>query len=309
MVSCIDFQEDLSALLDDELKGTEKTELESHLSECDECTSRFETLKSLSTFLGKGFEPPESDGESESAMPDIWSKIKDELPSVCLVIEEDLSAYLDGELPPAAQEGVNEHLNGCSECLDKFKLLNATNQLLSKGLELPESVDVDLWNAVKKRLTEDCEIIASELSSYVDQEVATMRHRAITAHLLECHPCRTSFDGMTKVGEVIREHYKPVIPEDLDLWPGIKAKMRVVPFAAKTSQQQLPQQQKPKTSRPRWSVMAVAAAAVTALFSTLAFWLSSPDYADGPNVTAESYLIESSFTEPTDVVEAVVYDQ
>lgn len=304
MVSCIDFQEDLSALLDDELKGTDKTELESHLSECDECTSRFETLKSLSSFLSKGAEKCEAD------MPDLWSKLKDELPSVCLVIEEDLSAYLDGELPPAAQEGVNEHLNSCSECLDKFKLLNSTNQLLSKGLELPESIDVDLWNAVKKRLTEDCEIIASELSSYVDQEVATMRHRAITAHLLECHPCRANFDGMTKVGEVIREHYQPVIPEDLDLWPGIKAKMRVVPFAAKTSQQ-VPanKQQNKKTGRPRWSVMAVAAAAVTALFSTLAFWLSSPDYADGPNVTAESYLIESSFTEPTDVVEAVVYDQ
>ncbi len=293
--ACTDYQEDLSALLDDELGASEKTEITSHLTECKECASRFETVKSLSSFI--------SHNSAEVEVPSLWDKIKDELPSVCEVIEEDLSAYLDGELPPAAQEGVNTHLKECESCLEKFKLLNSTNQLLAKGLVLPENIEIDIWSAISSQISADCEVVMSELSAYADQEVDGSRHRAITTHLIECVPCRESFDLMNKVGDAIREHYTTKIPENLNLWPGIKSKMpQVVPFTPRQSQG------KKKVLRPRFAVVASAAAAVIALLGSLTFWLSLPDDTDLPKISAENYLIESSFDEPTDTAEAVVYE-
>lgn len=291
--ACTDYQEDLSALLDNELGVTESKDITGHLTECGECASRFETIKSLSVFLVK------ESGKVE--VPDIWDSLKDELPSICIVIEEDLSAYLDGELPPAAQEGVKKHLDDCAECLDKFKLLNSTNQLLSKGLALPEGVEIDIWSAVKSKLDSDCETVREDLSAYSDQEVDSSRHRFITSHLIDCMPCRQTYEAVNKVGDLIKEHYKPQIPDNLNLWPGIKIKMQVVPFT--------PREQKSKKKiRPRFTVMVAAAAAVVGLLGTLALWLSSPDDFQFPTVSPEQYLIESSFQEPTDSAEAVVYE-
>jgi len=297
--TCADFQEDLSALLDNELKGEEKTGLESHLTECKDCASRFQTLKSLSAFLKDESEPDQTD------MPDLWDAVKDEIASICEVMKEDLSAYLDGELPPAAQEGVKQHLNDCGDCLDQFKLLNRTNQLLSKGLELPEDVDTDVWESVRIRLTADCEIIVGELSPYIDQEVPGARHRAITQHLVDCINCRTNFDGLTSVGDFIRTNYQPDIPEDFDLWPQIKNRMQVVPFRPKAAATP----GKPKQARPRFTVVAAAAAAVIGLFATVAVWLCMPDDGSFKPVSAEAYLIESSFEEPGSFAEAVIYEQ
>ncbi|MBX9696187.1 MAG: zf-HC2 domain-containing protein [Cyanobacteria bacterium] len=302
MVTCANYQEDLSALLDDELKANEKTDLETHLTECKDCASRFESLKQLNSFMTQ-----ESFGGL--VVPDIWASIKEagKLPSVCDVIDEDLSAYLDGELPPAAQDGVKQHLADCTVCLEKFKRLNTTNQLLSKGLVLPDSIEIDLWSSVKNRLTKDCDVIETELSSFLDQEVVANRHRAITTHIMDCLPCREKFEAMSQVGEALREHYKPVIPEDLDLWPEIKNKMRVVPFKPR-EQKPEKREQKPKRARPRLSVVAAAAVAILG-FGSIALWLSAPDDSDFPKISAESYLIESSFEEPSNAVEAVVYDQ
>jgi len=294
--ACTDYQEDLSALLDDELGSDEHEDITGHLTECGDCAARFETIKSLSGLLTK-----ESCKIAE--MPDLWESLKDELPSVCVVIEEDLSAYLDGELPAAAQEGVKHHLDDCSKCLDKFKMLNSTNQLLSKGLALPEEIVVDLWAGVKKRLDSDCETVREDLSAYADQEVDSGRHRFITSHLIDCVPCRDTYESVTKVGDLIKEHYKPVIPENLNLWPGIKMKMQVVPFTPREQKAT-----KKKKIRPRFAVMVGAAAAVVGLLGSLAVWLGSPDDFQFPTISPEQYLIESSFQEPTDSAEAVVYE-
>jgi len=295
---CTDYQEDLSALLDDELGADEHQDVTGHLTECTDCAARFETIKSLSGFLNK-------ESSKIDMMPDLWDSLKDELPSVCLVIEEDLSAYLDGELPSAAQEGVKRHLDECAECLNKFKLLNSTNQMLSKGLALPEGLEIDIWSGVKDRLDSDCESVRDDLSAYADQEVDSGRHRFITSHLIDCLPCRDSYESVTKVGDLIKENYKPKIPENLNLWPGIKMKMQVVPFTPREQQQQ------PKTKkkiRPRFAVMVGAAAAVIGILGSLAVWLSAPDDIQFPSISPEQYLIESSFQEPTDSAEAVVYE-
>ena len=178
--SCEKYRMELSALLDEQLDKQLKAEVEEHLSGCSDCSQELDTLKSLCQLMSKQFEPDNLE------IPDLWAKMKDQVPTVCQVLDEDLSAYLDGELPAPAQEGVNAHLKECPDCLGKFKTLNATNQVVSKGLELPADFKVDIWTAVKSRLNEDCALIHTELSPYIDQEVATLRHRAITAHLTDC---------------------------------------------------------------------------------------------------------------------------
>jgi len=294
LASCSGYKDDLSSLLDDQLEEARKADVSAHLTDCQSCRQDFEGLRSLSKFLGGAL-------KSESMpVPDIWSALSGKLPGVCEVMEEDLSAYLDGELGANAQEGVAQHLKDCEPCRDRFKALNATNQLLSKGLELPASVKVDLWASVKSRINEDCALIESELSAYVDQEVPTLRHRAITAHLLECPSCHGLFGQLSSVGDVIRASYVPDIPEDFDIWPEVKAKLQVVPFTVKA---------KPRPKLVSHKLYLVGAAAVVVgVLGSLAFFLFGPVQPNVRPVSAEAYLLESALTEPGESAEEVVYE-
>ncbi|HEY9787669.1 MAG TPA: zf-HC2 domain-containing protein [Candidatus Obscuribacterales bacterium] len=293
---CARYRLELSAFIDGQLDKQLKSEIDSHLDECNECKLELETLKELCKLLAEDM------SEKNMDIPDLWESIKSEMPSVCEVMREDLSAYLDGELPAPAQEGVNKHLNECADCLASFKLLNATNQVLSKGLELPQDFKVDLWPAVKSRLNEDCALIHTELSPYIDQEVATLRHRAITTHLVDCQGCRDEFNSLSAVGETIREHYKPDLPEDFDLWPKIKSQLQVVPFTPRSKPRA-----KPQMRRAYW--MSAAAAVVIGVIGFGGLLLVSPGGDQAvKTVSAEDYLIESALTEPSGVAEAVLYE-
>lgn len=297
---CLSIQEELSAHLDGQLTGSLKSRVEGHLENCSGCQTELDSLKQVQSFLSKAFS-----GEGAN-VPDIWEKMAGQVPSVCDVIQEDLSAYLDGELTVPAQEGVNKHLKECETCLSQFTELNATNRLLAKGLELPASAKVDIWSGVKSRLNADCALIDNELSAYLDQEVVTLRHREITKHLTDCPSCREEFGRISSIGELIRESYKPEIPENLDLWPGIKSKLTVVQFT--------PKNQSKEKSRGigidrRVYIGVACAAGFVALFGMAALWLTGP--ADGglKRVSSEEYMIESILLEPADKAENVIYEE
>ncbi len=295
VISCPSVREDLSGFLDRQLTEARHSQVEAHLAACLECSRELDTLKSLSRFLTRAT-------QENFPVPDIWAGLSKRLPTVCEVIQEDLSAYLDGELPAAAQEGVNQHLKECSPCKEQFGRLNNTNQLISKGLKLPEEVKIDLWPAVKSRLNEDCALIQSELSAFIDQEVATLRHRTITSHLMDCPMCRTRFEELSQVGDCIRTFYQPVMPENLDLWPGIKKQMQVVPFAAKAPKAQ------PRILNHRLYLVG-AAAVMLGLCGSLVFLFTVPTNTTGIQpVSAEAYLLDSALKEPADSAEAVVYE-
>ncbi|MFX9703741.1 zf-HC2 domain-containing protein, partial [Acinetobacter baumannii] len=78
-------------------------------------------------------------------VPELWDLMQADLPSLCEVVRDDLSACIDSDLPPPAHEGVDKHLKECLPCLSAFKELNNTSKLIAKSLELPASVKVDLW--------------------------------------------------------------------------------------------------------------------------------------------------------------------
>lgn len=291
--------DDLSALIDGQLSGSRKTEVEEHLAGCQDCRKELDSLKEVQSFLSKAF------AAKAEEVPDIWAQMAAKVPGVCDVIQEDLSAYLDGELTVPAQEGVNKHLKECETCLGQFKDLNATNRLLVKGLELPASVEVDIWSGVKSRLNADCDLIDNELSAYLDQEVASLRHRAITKHLTDCASCQAEFAKLSSVGDLIRDAYKPVIPEDLDLWPGIKSKLQVVQFTPKKAAQ--PKSNVSAIPR-RFYIGAACAAVVVAIFGVAGMWLTGSESTVRP-VSAEQYLIDSSLLEPADRAETVIYEE
>src|ERR1700728_693520 len=105
--ACSQYRTELSAMLDGQLEGKAQSDIRDHLTGCSGCSEELETLKKLTKFLNESMQPENVE------VPDLWSGIKAQMPSVCDVMQEDLSAYLDGELTPAAQEGVNQHLKDC----------------------------------------------------------------------------------------------------------------------------------------------------------------------------------------------------
>ncbi len=296
--TCTRIKEELSSYLDNETSSMVRSEIADHLLECECCRQECEGLRAVSQLLSKKLP-----GE-ELPIPDIWGQVSAHLPNMCEVINDDLSAYLDGELPLSAQEGINSHLKECFNCRDKFKKLNATNQLISKALELPQTLIVDLWGGVKSRLNADCTLIRSELSVFVDQEVATLRHRTITRHLLECQECQEEFNGLSQMGDLIRTHYQPVLPEDFDLWTGIKRAINVIPITTgERSKQNLG-----TTHARKYLVLLTAAAVAVGLVGTLTFVTNTVGNQAVRPVSAESYLLESAMAEPADIAEAVVYE-
>lgn len=67
-------------------------------------------------------------------------------------LEEDLTAYVDGELPPARRAEVEHHLPGCSACRSTEALLRRT---LARLAELPEpSVSTATRRQVLARIDE-----------------------------------------------------------------------------------------------------------------------------------------------------------
>jgi anti-sigma factor RsiW len=294
VLSCSDFKEDLSAFVDGELDQHRQTALSEHVSACSLCQSNHDGFKNVGKLL-QGLH-----ARVQDSAVDIWSDLANKLPSVCVCVQEDMSAYLDGELIAPAKEGVAQHLESCSDCLNKFNSLSQVNGLLSKGLVLPDAIEVDLWAQVKSRLNEDCVLIKSELSPFIDREVATLRHRTITQHLTECGECKGEFTALSETGEVIRTSYQPVMTEEFDLWPQIQSRMNVIPIESKEQTRRI---------KPTRRLYAVAAALVAGVAASVMFFYTQTNSSSSiAPVTAEAYLIDQSLGEPTDVAEAVVYE-
>ncbi len=293
MAVCTDFREDLSAYIDGELDAGRQAELLEHFEKCAGCTSEHTQLRQTVSLLAQG------KLAAVAKSPDIWAAISGSLPSICEVVEDDFSAYLDGELIIPAKEGVSEHLQACNPCHSRFQDLSKVNGLISRGLELSPSLEIDIWTDLKNRLDEDCQLIKDELSSFYDREVTPQRHRTITTHLLECTDCRDQLTLVTQTGELLRDKYQPDFPEDFDLWPEIKAKMQVVQFAPK---------EKRKTQTVNRRMYAVAAALVAGCLAAGTIFLNFNFGTNVKPVTAESYIIESALGEPANMAEAMVYE-
>ncbi|MBA2304658.1 MAG: zf-HC2 domain-containing protein [Acidobacteria bacterium] len=65
-------------------------------------------------------------------------------------VTEQLSEYLDGELPVSARESVDAHLSGCAECR---RLIEDLGSIVAAATTLPDTLpDRDLWAGVAQRI-------------------------------------------------------------------------------------------------------------------------------------------------------------
>lgn len=293
-MSCTDLRDELSCYIDGELDETTQFKMRKHLDECQLCKLSHDELVGVNTLLSKVHV-----NVQENA-PDIWAQLEAKMPGVCECIQEDLSAYLDGELLPSSKEGVSTHLETCATCLEKFNELSRVNSVLAKGLELPAEFQLDLWSNIKQRLDDDCVLIREELSAFIDKEVTILRHRAITSHLTACAECCTVFNGLSETGDFLRSCYQPEIADDFDLWPAIQAKMNVVPITAAKD--------KKVASLPARRLVVAAAVVVLGALASIGLYANMHPASELSPVTAEAYLIDSSLNEPSDVAESFAYD-
>jgi anti-sigma factor RsiW len=297
-VSCFRYKVDLSAIVDRELDTKSLSEVQRHLHSCRDCSVDLARLRDFDDFLVAQLstvsQPSVENGLS------FFDQLRSKLPGICSLNQQEFSAYLDGELTGAAQEGVTSHLHSCSKCLKQFSSLNAVNQLVVRGVELPGSHRVDLWNSIKEQLNENCAHISTELSAFMDQEVPRLRHRHIAVHLSECSHCNSSFQTLSQISDLIKENYIPVIATDFNLLTPIKAKLN----AAELSDQA---DGKSKSTRKFYLVAWSVAVFIVLLGSVLFLFLFNRTTLSV--VSAEDFLIQTALEEPSESAEVVLYEE
>ena len=127
-VSC-DVGELLSAYLDGELRNNELDVVVEHLSDCLPCIAEFHDLKEARAAV--------------RMMPML--QVPDRVMPAAHYGPE-LSAFLDGELAPAEQTMILNHLKACTDCLLELQDLDAARTAIRSlpGLEPPEPLDLKL---------------------------------------------------------------------------------------------------------------------------------------------------------------------
>jgi anti-sigma factor RsiW len=289
---------DLSAIVDRELDTKSLSEVQRHLHGCRDCSVDLARLRDFDDFLVAQLStniPIVSDqGQG------FFARLSARLPDLCSINREEFSAYLDGELTAAAKEGITSHLHKCSGCLSQFSSLNSVNQRVVRGLELPGSISLDLWSAIKEQLSENCALISTELSAFIDQEVPSLRHRHVAVHLSECSNCNSAFQSLAQTSDLIKGNYVPILSPQFDLAKAIKSKIKLA--------EEVEQSQAKTKAVRKFQTTALGIAAIILLFGALLFLVlvSKPK---SSIVTAEDYLIETALEEPSESAEVVVYDQ
>jgi anti-sigma factor RsiW len=293
IASCSRHRSSFSALLDEEIEFNAKFDLQQHITACRGCSSELLKLREFHAFFEKGLHA------SVDSVPDIWTALVTKLPTVCELVREDFSAYLDDELTANAQDGVRTHLNDCQPCRKQFALLSKTNDLVSAKLKEEVESSVDLWTGIKSQMSANCALIKAELSPFVDQEVPNQHHRNVTNHLMECASCSAFFRELSQVGELLRVNYAPLLADDFDLWPGIKSRITIDPIMP---------EKRPVSRRKAGMVISLAVLALIVVIGLIAVALLLYVYEPPRPMTSDDYLINYGLTEPSKTTEGMVVE-
>ena len=148
-------------------------------------------------------------------------------------IQDELSAYLDDELAPAAREQVEAHLRSCNACSEVLSAFQANRQRVA---DLARPVPSTLRDAV---MTEIHVQFQDELSAYLDNELGPTEHERFEAHLHACDECSETLSAFRSNRERIKTLEHPAPPSIHD---AVMAKIR----------QQTAETRVPEPTRPRW---------------------------------------------------------
>lgn len=221
--SCDKFLQLLSSYIDNEVNDSEKRCIEEHINACESCNAEYLMMKNLSSQVQALM------NSEDIPIPDFSSSIMERLNTPqdkkCEEVAEELSAFFDGELDTVNYYSIEEHLESCETCKDKYQQLEYIRKLIKSSVE---SLDIDLWEKVYARLIQpdqlECGFVMNELSAYMDKELPGVLQRNISEHILSCKTCRKEFENI----KTIQEKVKQILlwpAEDVNLWPAISYRL------------------------------------------------------------------------------------
>ena len=143
-------QEELSAYLDNELSPNRHKQIETHLRTCDECSEILATFEKNRQIVANIAHPVPltlKDG--------VMAKIHTQF-------QEELSAYLDGELEPTTRDRIETHLHSCDECSEMLAAFRQNRDRI-KALEHPAPSSIE--NAVMAKIRQQAAQVDKEESA------------------------------------------------------------------------------------------------------------------------------------------------
>ena len=134
------FQDELSAYLDNELAPAARERIETHLHACDECSDMLSAFQENRQRVASIAHPVPSTLKN-AVMAKIHTQFQDEL-----------SAYLDNELVPAARERIEAHLHACDVCSNMLTTFRQNRERI-KGLEhqAPASIESAVMAKIRQQ--------------------------------------------------------------------------------------------------------------------------------------------------------------
>ena len=129
----------------------------------------------------------------------------------CKKWNQQMDAYLDGELTPEEGQALEEHLDRCHRCA---AALEETKRAVSAvawapRAEAPEGLLTAIMGRVEEAAALACEAVRPELAPLADAELEPVRKRAIEGHLVLCPSCSSVFAQMTDAKEAVQRYLVP----------------------------------------------------------------------------------------------------
>ena len=137
---------EFSAFIDGELTKSAQEGIGKHLKDCINCFKEFKKLNATNSSIIQGMEL------APQVNVDLWSSIKSQLNENCTLIESDLSAFSDQEMPAERQRNVTIHILECCHCRDTVSKFFKLADLLKKDYVPAVLPDMDLMSGIKSKL-------------------------------------------------------------------------------------------------------------------------------------------------------------
>ena len=136
-------QNELSAYIDNELSPNRHKEVEAHLRSCEACAEMLSVFQKNRQMVADLSHPAPSTLK-DAVMAKIHTQFQDEL-----------SAYLDNELAPAAHQRLEAHLHTCNECSDMLLAFRENRERI-KTLEhlAPSSIHDAVMTKISQQTAE-----------------------------------------------------------------------------------------------------------------------------------------------------------
>jgi hypothetical protein len=116
---------------------------------------------------------------------------------------------------------------------------------------------------------------------------------------MECTNCSNALQQLTALGDFLKENHVHIVPDDLDILPGLRNRLRNIPQV---------QEEKRVPNRKPLLIGALGVVAALAVFGIAASLFLLSLHGDTRMVSSEDYLIDYALSEPSKKIEAIVSD-